>query len=91
MTTADVASTTDDTAIEGKDDLTHLVCRHDVPLHGPVADPSVRAFCGRNIYGESLWMTGPICVVCKYKARRRPRMCPTTGVHCDCSHDNSSN
>ena len=84
MTAADVALTTDDTVIESEDDLTHLVCRHDVPLHGPVTDPSVRALCGRSVYGESFGMTGPICVVCKYVAQVRPVTCPATGLHCDC-------
>jgi len=64
MTTVKVVSTCD-TAIEKDDNLTHLVCRYDVPLQGPVTDPTVRALCGRNTYGDSFGITGPICVVCK--------------------------
>jgi hypothetical protein len=84
MTTAGVAPTTDDIAIESEDDLTHLVCRHDIPCLGPVTDPGVHALCGRDMYGKSFGMTGPICVVCKYMARGRPVTCPSTGLHCKC-------
>jgi hypothetical protein len=75
---------TGDTAIERDDDFTHLVCRYDVPVQGPVTDPTVRALCGRNMDGDSFGVTGQICVVCKDMARRRPTTCPRTSQPCGC-------
>jgi len=83
MTTVEVVPTCD-TAIEKDDNLTHLICRYDIPLKGPVTDPTVRALCGRNMYGDSFGIMGPICVVCRHMARRRPTTCPRTGQPCGC-------
>jgi hypothetical protein len=70
---------TGNSASQSDDTFTHLVCRHDVPIHGPVTDPTVRALCGRNMYGESFGITGPICAMCQHMAQERPVTCPATG------------
>jgi hypothetical protein len=53
-----------DTATE-RDELTHIVCRYAVPIHGPVTDPKIRAFCGRNMLGATYRPDGQVWVVCK--------------------------